>query len=607
MPPAGPRAEYEQRLARFRVQQTILQRRLAWLGNARFALFVAGMLLFFMTILLRLASPYWLLLPTGVFVCLSLAFDRASSRCRHASRAVAYYEFGLARLDERWAGRGVSGARYLDETHLFAADLDLFGTGSLFERLCDARTRIGRDMLAQWLRAPAGLDEVLARQAAVDELRARLDWREQLALLGADVPDGIDTATLATWGAVVAAEPSVGPKWIARFLVALTWLSVAAWVIGWFNSMPLVAALLLQGSFALAMRPRVRRALDGLRVRSRDLLHLTNILTCMEREPFQSARLVQLQTALCSGQVRPSQRLAQLVELIAKLDSRNNLFFAPLAPLLLWTTQVAFGLEWWRWRTGPVLPRWVTVMGEMEALNALAGYAYENPEDPFPEIVSGIMRFEARDLGHPLLPRAVCVTNDLCLSEQCRLLVVSGSNMSGKSTFLRTVGINTVLALAGAPVRASNLRLSPLAIGATLRIQDSLQAGRSRFYAEITRLREIVDLARGSLPVLFLLDEVLQGTNSHDRRIGAEAIMRTLLNRPALGLVTTHDLALTESAQKLGPHAANCHFADQLVDGTLRFDYRLHPGVVQHSNALALMRAVGLEVDAPQGPSQTGT
>jgi DNA mismatch repair ATPase MutS len=170
--------------------------------------------------------------------------------------------------------------------------------------------------------------------------------------------------------------------------------------------------------------------------------------------------------------------------------------------------------------------------------------------------------------------------------------------MSGKSTFLRTVGVNAVLALAGAPVRAARLRLSPVAVGATLRIQDSLQAGRSRFYAEITRLRRIVDLARGPLPVLFLLDEVLHGTNSHDRRVGAEAVLRALLRQPTVGLVTTHDLALAEIAERLAPHAANVHFADHLEDGELRFDYRLRPGVVRHSNALALMRAVGLDIDA---------
>jgi DNA mismatch repair ATPase MutS len=203
---------------------------------------------------------------------------------------------------------------------------------------------------------------------------------------------------------------------------------------------------------------------------------------------------------------------------------------------------------------------------------------------------------DGEQLGHPLLPRAQCVRNDLLLSTNLRVLVVSGSNMSGKSTYLRTAGINEVLALAGAPVRAARMKLSPLAVGATLRIQDSLQAGRSRFYAEITRVRQLVDLAKGPLPLLFLLDEIFHGTNSHDRRLGAEGVVRSLIGLNAIGLVTTHDLALADIADRLAPHVANVHFEDQMKGDQITFDYRVHPGVVRHSNALALMRAVGLDV-----------
>jgi DNA mismatch repair ATPase MutS len=236
------------------------------------------------------------------------------------------------------------------------------------------------------------------------------------------------------------------------------------------------------------------------------------------------------------------------------------------------------------------------VVGEFEALCALSSYAYENPSDPFAEIVTGETCFHGEGLGHPLIPEAVCVRNDVSLGGDLRLLMISGSNMSGKSTLLRTVGINTVLALAGAPVRAKQLRLSSLVVGATLRVQDSLQAGRSRFYAEITRVRQLIDLARGQPPLLFLLDELFQGTNSHDRRIGAQAVLAGLIELGAIGLVTTHDLALTQIADHLGSRAGNVHFQDQLQDGTMMFDYRMHSGIVSHSNALALMRAVGINV-----------
>jgi len=188
------------------------------------------------------------------------------------------------------------------------------------------------------------------------------------------------------------------------------------------------------------------------------------------------------------------------------------------------------------------------------------------------------------------------VRNDVSLTAGLKVLVVSGSNMSGKSTLLRTVGINAVLALAGAPVRARSLRIAPLALGASIRILDSIQEGTSRFYAEITRLRKLVSLADGPIPLLFLLDELLHGTNSHDRRIGAEAVVRGLVQQGAIGLLTTHDLALAHIVDVLAPHAVNVHFEDHIENGRIAFDYTLRPGVVKKSNALELMRSIGLKV-----------
>jgi len=273
----------------------------------------------------------------------------------------------------------------------------------------------------------------------------------------------------------------------------------------------------------------------------------------------------------------------------------HNQLFAPVAFLLLWKVQAALAIERWRAAHGREVRAWIAAAAELEALAAIAGHAFLHPDDPFPEVVEGDGLYEAEGVGHPLLPAARCVRNDVRLGPEVRLLVVSGSNMSGKSTLLRTVGANAVLALAGGPVRARRLRLSPLQPGATLRIQDSLAEGRSRFWAEITRLRQLMDLAAGPTPVLFLLDELLAGTNSRDRRIGAEAVLRALLGRGAIGLVTTHDLALSEVAAALGA-AANAHFEDEVHGSEVVFDYRLRPGVVTRSNALALMRAVGLEV-----------
>jgi len=267
---------------------------------------------------------------------------------------------------------------------------------------------------------------------------------------------------------------------------------------------------------------------------------------------------------------------------------------------LLVPEQLAIAIDRWHALNGAAVADWLRIVGEIEALSALATYAYEHPADPFPALSADGPVFDAEGLGHPLLGDNVSVRNDVRLGgthgAAPRVVIVSGSNMSGKSTWLRSVGVNVVLALAGAPIRAASLTVSPLVLGATLRVDDSLEAGQSRFYSEILRIRAIVESARGPTPLLFLLDEILHGTNSYDRRIGAEAIVRALVEAGAVGLVTTHDLALTELPARLGSAAVNMHFEDRLEDGRMVFDYRMRPGVVEHSNALALMRAIGLDV-----------
>jgi DNA mismatch repair ATPase MutS len=327
-----------------------------------------------------------------------------------------------------------------------------------------------------------------------------------------------------------------------------------------------------------------------------ELSLLSQILRRIEAEEFQSTKLLALRRSLDTDGVPPSAQIHRFNRLISALDWRRNQLFAPFSLIFFWATQFSFAIESWRARCGHSIGPWLQTVGEFEALCALAGYAYEHPGDPFPAIIEKGPIFEGLDLRHPLVPSNHHVPNSVRLGETLHLLVVSGSNMSGKSTLLRTVGINAVLALAGAPVRATSLRISALAIGATLRIQDSLQAGTSRFYAEIQRIHHIMERTKDNLPVLFLLDEVLHGTNSHDRAVGAEAIVRGLVQRGAIGLVTTHDLALAKVADALAPAAANVHFEDEMVEGKMVFDYRMRQGVVQKSNALALMRAIGLEV-----------
>lgn len=593
-------AEYRRRLAARREAAAGLARREGWISLARLATAVAAALLGWAAWRSDGFSPWWLALPAILFLGLVVLHERAIRARRRAQRAARYYERGLDRLEDRWAGTGEPGDRFLDPAHLYAADLDLFGPGSLFERIGSARTRAGEVTLARWLSEPADPDTIRSRQEAVEDLRSRLDVREDLALLGEEVRAGVHPEDLERWGAAPADPPPKVAVAAAPILATITAGCLIAWGIGAADLALPGAAAIAQALFAFVFRSRVLKVVAEVETPGRDLALVSAVLERFETERFTSTLLTSMQEGLAAKGIPPSRRIAALERLIQRLDYRRNQLFAPLGALMLWTTQVAWAVERWRAASGPQVGRWLAAIGEFEALSSLAGYAYENPGDPFPEIVippEGGPLFEAEALGHPLIPAARCVRNDLALNGSLRLLIVSGSNMSGKSTLLRATGANAALAMAGAPVRARRLRLSPVAVGASIRIQDSLREGTSRFYAEITRLAKILELARGPLPVMFLVDEMLHGTNSHDRRIGAEAVTRSLVERGAAGLITTHDLALAQIADALAPRSANVHFQDHMEGGRIRFDYVMRPGVVTKSNALDLMRAVGLELD----------
>jgi len=597
---SNPAIEYTERLEARRRSLSDVQQRSRKIWLARRILFgviaVMGVLAFD-----RHIAVWWLLLPIGAFVALMVIHQRFHREQGRLTRAVKFYERGLARLEDRWAGTGDSdqlGEQFADKSHPYAEDLDLFGQGSLFELLSTARTKAGEEKLARWLLAPAPVPEIRARQAAVEELRHRLDLREDLALLGAEVRTGVHTEEVEAWGkaAPVFAARQIGALLIVAAAVGL--LTLAA-VIGWLAfgvRLPALAAVLAELFFYSRYRQQISQVISAVERPSRDLGLLAEILARLEGESFASQKLAGLRARLHTNGQPPSRQIARLSRLIQILDSTKNQFFAPVAFLALIPPQLALAIERWRQTSGSQISAWLDAVGEIEALNALANFAYEHPQHPFPEIIEHEACFDGREIGHPLIAAARCVRNDVQLNSRRQLLIVSGSNMSGKSTLMRTVGVNVVLALAGAPVFAQSLKLSPLNIGASIHILDSLQTGASRFYAEITRLKQIVELTNRERPLLFLLDEILSGTNSHDRRIGAEAVVRGLVERGAIGLVTTHDLALTRIVEGLGERAVNVHFEDHLENGRMIFDYKMHPGVVQKSNALELMRAVGLDV-----------
>jgi hypothetical protein len=524
-----------------------------------------------------------------------LPFQRHGSQSR-LWRLKRYYQRALQRINGDWMGSAIRGEEFSDPNHVYAADLNLFGQGSLFELLCTTRTAIGRRGLANCLLKAPPLEEILLRQNAVRELSQNAELREKVATLGEfefleSRRDAFDEwlnspkySFFRFLPSIAAATSSVLAAIVLGGLFGvIPWSYVALWI------SPLI---LFHASIGLRFRTRVNRMTDSLRSVFTELGVLRQGLRLLETEQFESTKLRDL-----SAQARHGfASLQKLERLLNALEQRNKEWFYGPSLLLLIGTQLCMAIERWRAQQEEALKTWLRVWAEFEALNALATYAYENPEHSFPELTSGEVCFRARDLGHPLLPRDGCITNDVELDPAFQFYVVSGSNMSGKSTLLRTIGLNAVLAFAGAPVRASAMQLSSLTVVASLSVGDSLSEGKSKFAAEVGRLRQAIHPDPPDRAVLFLVDEIFGGTNSRDRRIAAEAVVRTLVRRGAIGAFSTHDLSLTEIATAEGMHGINVHMGSRDQNDPMDFDYRLKPGVTQEANALMIARMAGVEI-----------
>jgi hypothetical protein len=592
VPSSPAKAEYQRRIQQRESAVAQLQRKHLWLGNLRIAVFVAIVILAWFS---RTGSSIFYLLIAAIilFIALVVIHRRVVRAMNAAKRAAEVYRRGIARMEDRWAGAGDTGDEFKDPLHLYAEDLDILGQGSLFQLLSTARTRMGRKCLARWLLTPASPQEIQERHSAIAELKQKLDLREDLAVAGESERIQAHPEALAQWAKDLS-ELKDGRWWALALallsLAVLVYAFIAMWT-------PLIVMIVINGSIMFRHRHVLEKIFAGLGETHKDLDSLAEVLRRIEAEKFASPRLQQLQSLLLTHGLPPSECIARLDTLSDLEDSRHNWFVRLFDVPLLYSLQLAFALERWRRNYGGKIDVWLDVVAEIETLASLGAYAYEHSEDPFPEFApaGGTPCFAGEALAHPLLPAARCVRNDAALGGKNQVLLVSGSNMSGKSTYLRVIGINAVLAMMGAPVRAARLRLSHLSVGASMRVADSLQQGISHFYAEIKRVRQVIDLSAAQ-PSLFLLDEILQGTNSDDRRVGTQGILRTLIRNSAIGLVTTHDLALTSLEEIFPDRMTNVHFQEKFEDDKLSFDYRLRRGVVTTSNGIELMRSIGLDV-----------
>jgi hypothetical protein len=582
--------DQEQHLAGIR----LLHQRL-WIYLIASAL--AGVIVGYLAISSHL-SPLWILLPLALIVSIVQSLTKNARVHSRVQKIVRFYQLGTARLSHRWQGSGDSGMEFLPDDHPYASDLDLFGAGSLFELLCTARTGSGRAMLARWLLNPAEPDEVTNRQLAVAELRDRLDFREEWASVGeAQLGQG-ESSAIADWADAPASDFPLYARALALILpICFVVLSILVGLGFVAHHGPLAIAfpIGLEALLAVSLLKKTRSTTANIVLPSFGLAVVSPLLECFEGEQFRCPLLKSLQSRLIHPSGRPSRQIRILSLWVWLLDLRQSEYFAVPSSLILWGTNLAILIERWRQRNRSALSGWLESLGQFEALLCLARHYYENPDRTFAIVKPhSSALFEADALGHPLLDPETCVQCDLTLDAHgSQLVMVSGSNMSGKSTLLRSVGINSVLALAGAPVRAARLEISCLQIGCSIAVHDSLRNSKSRFQSEVERLKWIMDLARAN-NVLFLLDEMLGGTNSQDRFFGAKATIAELTKTGAIGIVTTHDLALAELVKVLDGHAINVHFEEHYENGEMRFDYRMRPGALTRTNGLNVIAALGL-------------
>lgn len=592
--------EYAQRQFAFEAKAAHLKKRYEHLSWLRALLFLSlGTLLIYLFGRNALTGALAILPVVGLMGFFVRKHEKLSEAGKRAAR--------LAEINAE-EGKRVTGSYlpvdegvdFINPDHPYSADLDLFGRHSLYAYLCRAHTPHGRHMLAAWLQSPASADEIKHRQEAVAEISSKIELRQEM-LYYAEKTDRTmqDLTQLANWGKEQA-EGNGSDLFIMILqygyslltLAAIAW-SMAGNLSGW------IALGLFLGSF-LILKPfskEITNSQAACNGYSRTLERFEGIFRAVAQSKFHSPMLLEIQHT-CSGEAVPA--VHKLSRISAAFDSRLN----PLVHffgngLLLRDLSLLLNTRKWLRQYGPRLDEYFLSTAQLEALASLGNLLYNRPSFTFPKFMAGDYQLEMKDAGHPLIPEKKCVRNDISIQGRGEVELITGSNMAGKSTYLRSIGINIVLGQAGAPVMASAARLTPTRLISSMRNADALDANISSFYAELLRLKLILDESRRHDNVFFLIDEILKGTNSRDRHKGSVALLRQLVKADGCGLISTHDLELAEKAGNMqGVH--NFSFEVDIRDGQLFFDYKKHPGICHSLNATLLMKQMGIEIEESQ-------
>lgn len=546
---------------------------------------------------------YWgigILIFLVIFLMLMRKQQQARTNRNFQRNLVSINEDELGRLDLRFK-RPDTGAEFREKDHNYSDDLDVFGEYSLFKLLNRTHTAEGARRLANWLKNPANAPEVNLRQGAASDFSQHpglIQGWEATALLHEHAAKHVGEFQAWVAGTFAAPLRNMLPwRWYPLVTLVISVLYFTGIVPGIAVLASLAIHLFILGRYA----EYVKVLANTTTSMGRTLTAYAELLKKAESAPYQSAWW-QLRKERIAGS---SAALATAGNLFEKLDYRNNPYFAIFIGIpTLWDLHILNGLESWKAAHHDHLTDWLDVLADTEAMNSLAGHAFANPEYAVPEVRdSPEVTILANGLGHPLIPAAKRISNNFAMQGTGKTILVTGSNMSGKSTFLRTIGLNLVLAQMGAVVSAGAFACSPVRVFSSMRTQDSLEESTSSFYAELKRLRKLLVLAdeQHQAPVFYLLDEILKGTNSADRHRGAEALIRQLHAKKASGMVSTHDLELGEWGATEN-YIHNFHFRSDVENGKLHFDYRLHEGICRSFNASELMRMMGIAIGPDKSP-----
>jgi hypothetical protein len=489
-----------------------------------------------------------------------------------------------------------SGEIFIGEDHPYHLDLDIFGRNSLFQLLNRTTTFWGREVLSSWLSEPPVHARVIERQHAIQEMAEDINWSQELQATGKHYEDHGNIEVFIRWleerplilgNRLYHITRYVGPAIVVTLLILLIFSKISwAW---------LLSGLFLQGIILLLAMEKIKTIHESTSASIKSLQSFEALIAMAEKKEFRSNRLKEIASTFRLKGIPASRIIGNLKRILQRLDNRSNLIYQLVNVFFLLDLHYAISAEKWKKSQPEHIKKWFQTLGEMEALNSLAGYHYANPEYTFPEISPEDFVLQAENMGHPLIPYSHRVNNDFSLNGEGTIALITGSNMGGKSTFLRTVGINVVLAMMGAPVCAGKLILSDFRVFTSMRTRDNLEENISSFYAELKRIRQLFDHIDPNAPLLFLLDEILKGTNSNDRHLGAVSLVNQLSGEKVTGLISTHDLELARNTLKAS-HVVNYSFESSILGDEINFDYKLRPGICETFNASKLMEKMGIRL-----------